>query len=485
LQLGIPNYYKFDAKISRYGALEFKYDNKKITYDNMYSVLTNDYIKANEQINKLEKESRQLENELEKLKYISTKKDYEYLMKEKQIATYLECRKTFFGKVKYFFKSKKMKKEQTTDEMIDFEQKVEEEEEISFVQKEFYTIEEVVNIYKDLEIILNKVKNLQMDVNAIKTKIEMVETKIKNANIYIEEIDKHEKSIFEFWKFASKDENLGLNAGTSIENSCKNKIEKVYTYPEDVEEIGVLLDKKQRNVFKDKEMDSIYVASTEILQVLNNIDNNELVINSLEELKKQEENRRKLFSEKKIDIFGKMEEDNTKIKTLSNKKHRETERDKLKILGITKDMSIDDYQTKLEEIIANINNCLENVKETIAIPVYIACEENKKVNGLQVCNLNPSVAIENCTTEEEIALYRIDLEENSKVIYFSNSIYYNNYNKTLPIGMEKDAKCLIDLSTHKLEQVDKNDFRISSRVNEFKVDTKKVVIYEYKFLKEE
>ena len=34
----------------------------------------------------------------------SVKLEKEYLEKEKTISTYLECKKTFFGKVKYFFK---------------------------------------------------------------------------------------------------------------------------------------------------------------------------------------------------------------------------------------------------------------------------------------------------------------------------------------------------------------------------------------------
>ena len=42
---------------------------------------------------------------LEMLKEILQKQNLEYLAKEKQIVTFLECKKTFFGRVKYFFKN--------------------------------------------------------------------------------------------------------------------------------------------------------------------------------------------------------------------------------------------------------------------------------------------------------------------------------------------------------------------------------------------
>ena len=45
-----------------------------------------------------------------------------------------------------------------------------------------------------------------------------IERKIKNANIYLNEIDLHKKSIFEFWKFTNKDELPSLNEGEEEEN---------------------------------------------------------------------------------------------------------------------------------------------------------------------------------------------------------------------------------------------------------------------------
>ena len=43
------------------------------------------------------------------LKNIAKKQEEEYLAKEKQITTFLECKKSFFGKFKYYFKYGKKK----------------------------------------------------------------------------------------------------------------------------------------------------------------------------------------------------------------------------------------------------------------------------------------------------------------------------------------------------------------------------------------
>ena len=45
-----------------------------------------------------------------------------------------------------------------------------------------------------------------MDNSALELKNVNLERKIKNANIYLNEIELHKKSIFEFWKFTNKDE---------------------------------------------------------------------------------------------------------------------------------------------------------------------------------------------------------------------------------------------------------------------------------------
>lgn len=485
LETELPHYYDFIAKINQYDGLDFKHEQKKITYDNMLDILSNEYIKAKEEIIRLEEAKINLEEQKEKLKIISNKKGEEYLAKEKQIATYLEYKKTFFGRVKYFFKAKKMKKEtnlvKETEEIVEQVPKSETVK-TQFITKEYYTIDDIVKIYKDLDIIKSYVKNLELDTNALINKIENMENKIKNATAYIEEIDKHEKSIFEFWKFANKDESLMLNEGNIIEDISKNKIEKVYSYEEDMEEIGEIVDKTQRK-YTEQEKDAIYIGTTDLINVLNNLDNKDIIEKSLESLKEEANNRRILFSTDKMDIFGETEDDNTKIKILGSKKHRETAKDRLKILEINNDTTIEEYKEKLTKILDTIKQCIENVKESISIPVYIEEERIDELNGLKVFDMNLEEIIQN-SENKEINIYKINTKSINKVIYFSNCIYYNNYNKTLPLGMDVSTKCLLDIDKNKLKKISRDDFRISTQIDEFKVNTKKVSIYEYEIVEE-
>ena len=65
-------------------------------------------------------------------------------------------------------------------------------------------------------------ENMSLDIEALKRKIELMNVKITNADIYIKEIEDHKKSIFEFWKFTNKDESLLLNQGEIQEENYKN-----------------------------------------------------------------------------------------------------------------------------------------------------------------------------------------------------------------------------------------------------------------------
>lgn len=486
LSTELQHHYKFTVKIDKNGALGFSLNNKEITYENMFTMLTENYKEAVDEISSLKKEKNDLEIKTEKLNIILEKKDREYLSKEKQIATYLECKKTFLGKVKYFFKLKK-KKKQDIEEPENVETKEEEKrkEKIScsnFVIREFYTIEDIVKIYKELDMLLEKVKDLRLDYNALENRIESIEIKIKNADLYIEEIDKHEKSIFDFWRFANKDERLMLNQSNIVQNENKKVIEKVYNYNEDREEIGEEIDKIQRSYLSKEDTDSIYIAGTEILNALNNIDNEEILKNSLEKLKEELENNRMLFNADKIDIFGEITEGNTKVKTLGDKKHRETKKDKLKIVEITQDTELEEYKDKLENILNNIKNIINKPNKLVSIPAYIALNKKEKLDGFKIFNLNLENVLEEAEDNKKIVLYKVKLKEATRVAYFSNIIYYDNYNQTLPIGMDINAKCLLSLEKYKMREVGKENFRISKMINEFEIKTKEICLYEYELI---
>ena len=104
LQSELPLYYNFETQIDKQGSLQFYYENELIEYDDLVDWVNDEY----KRLLKIEidcvKENNTLQTKLKKLKDQTTSLEAEYLSKEKQISTFLECKKTFFGKVKYFFK---------------------------------------------------------------------------------------------------------------------------------------------------------------------------------------------------------------------------------------------------------------------------------------------------------------------------------------------------------------------------------------------
>ena len=77
--------------------------------------------------------------------------------------------------------------------------------------KEFLTIEDLVLLIKAFERQDKRLKNDEMDVRALENKIKILNSKIRNAEAYLKEIDEHNKSIFDFWKYTNKDNNLILS----------------------------------------------------------------------------------------------------------------------------------------------------------------------------------------------------------------------------------------------------------------------------------
>ena len=58
-------------------------------------------------------------------------------------------------------------------------------------EKDFYTIEDLIKLCKELNEVSNTVKNIKMDKTALEIKNNQLKVKINNATKFIEEIDSH------------------------------------------------------------------------------------------------------------------------------------------------------------------------------------------------------------------------------------------------------------------------------------------------------
>ena len=204
------------------------------------------------------------------------------------------------------------------------------------------------------------------------------------------------------------------------------------------------------------------------------------LIRDLAILKKDYEENIEVINKKDFDIFGGLIEDKTKIKTLNNEKHREIEKDKYKVLNINLGTDLKLYTENLESYLKLIREALNKIKSPYNMSAY--CIGTKKnLKGLNILSINPKDAFEGelLSKKNKITLCKIDIKENAPLLFYSNIIFYDNFNKTLPLGMNLSSDVLIDADKLNLKFSKEESFYINYKIDEFDYGTKEIVVYEY------
>lgn len=474
--------YEFEVQISPTGGLEFVYNSKLISFESLPGFIKDEYRKKSETLRIIKKEEKILKEVLSSLKKIEEEREKEYLLKQNQVATYLKCRKSFFGKVRYFFKGK-LKEEIKKSELPEAKIEIDEDDIKQEYEKDFYTIDDLIRVCRELNEILANVKNIRMDKRALEIKTNQLKVKINNATKFIQEIDSHKKSIFEFWKFANKDNGLALESGSIEEKSTEKKIseEPYFDYVEDKEEIGIKIDEKQRKLLSKEETDIIYLVRAKLLNAINAIKTG-IQYNftaELETIKNDLRSLELLFANGEYDIFGNSTEDKTKINVIGNKKHREKKKDEYRILDVNKDTDTIEFVSKLHGIVKILDKILEKNTLGITLNVYQASDKSLNTDEYEIFNINPENALNKRNNKTKINLYSIHLKSTTPAIGLSNIIYYDNLNKTLPLGMDISDEVLLDMSKLNLELKRQKLFRINIKLDEQHVKTETLCAYEY------
>lgn len=495
LQTEIKTRFVFETKIDSKNGLEFYFENYRVTYENLEDFIKIQYKIAKTDISEVKDKCEKLEEKLENLKDKAKEKEEEYLEKQKEISTYLEYKKTFFGKVKYFFKSNKKSKIKDEQEVKEKKQSktIEIEPTISQMDdKRFYTIEDVVVIYSVKDKTDKKQKDLEQDIKALQLKLENLNSKVRNAELYIEEIDKHKKSIFEFWKFANKDEKLSLEMGN--EDSNKNEktiIKKAFDFEMDFETMGVSVDKIQRVKLSKEETDSLYIASTELIEIINLLRSGKMDKQQMEAALtylKDEFNKNRLYIESEVfDIFGNIDNDNRKIKYIGSRSHRESEKSKFRILNINKKIDVFDFTEKLLSILSYLEGAIPKMSSKYEMPLYkvVPITDNIHENDFSIFDINVESELENYTDSGEgaVNLIKVNFKENMPLLYYSNIIFFDNANQTLPEGMDLSSNVLLDCKKFNFTLVSQTKFRTNNYFNEqnnlILPKSKDILVYEY------
>ena len=501
LQTELPHYFNFRTNIGKNGEIEFYLEDKKLQYENISEWLNNEFEKGQD---KLEEAEDLIKNGNERLKELKTEiamQEIEYLSKEKQISTFLECKKTFFGKFKYYFKySKKKNKNKIRKEDEQNLENVEVEdvnnddmEELPKkrrrIKKDNYNLEELTQLYKIINEKETELKNIVMDINSLKLKSKNMQKKIENASLYIAEIDSHKKSIFEFWKYSNKDEMSSLPEGEEEEVNIVRKITKTFDYEQDFENFGNTMDKLQRKNLSKDETDSVYILTTNLLPIINKIKINDFqpkdIDNTLKELKKEAIEERDLTEKEEFDIFGGIVQDSTKVSKIKNKKHRELPKDRFSILEVNKNTKQISFKLALENVISNVKIALTKVEIPEDISVYkIIVDDKIDDRKINVFDINPENEISSNIRNEnnKFNFYKINLKEGTNAIGFTNCIFYDNQNKTLPVGQDLSTKILVDISKLELKLKEKKTFKIvdfENKNDDFsKIEIKTINVFE-------
>lgn len=454
--------YEFSPYITENGELGIKYKNETITIKNLTSFIDEQTNLQNARKVNIEKEIKENEKILEELKEYIKKQSDIYKMQEKQIVTFLECKNSFFGKIRFFIKNKKF----TTPKInikIDEEKEIEEPKLSS--EGSSYTVKELINSILEVEEIDSKSRNIKADIRALKLKKENLNRKIKNAEEYIKEIEKHKKSIFEFWKFANKDKLMALNIGEETEENV-SKIKERFDLEQDMEYLGEKADSLQRRKLSNEEIDAVF-CSKYLLELYNGEKENNLIQEKLEDLKK-------LNIEKDENILKNLLADYSSYKSINNKTHRESCKNIYKILKISEETTLEEFKDIIKRYKKLFDEAFIKIKAVINMPVYV---ENDAVEGEYVLAKINTKDISKEQKEEKI--YKINvIEDETNILYFSNIILYDNYNKTLPIGMNIDKNVLIKMPSKEKMQISK--IHILDEQDMFTCVVKEINLYEIK-----
>lgn len=283
--------------------------------------------------------------------------------------------------------------------------------------------------------------------------------------------------------------------GEEEEVNIIKKVTKVFDYEEDIERFGKTMDKMQRKTLSKEETDSVFITTTNVLEVLNKVKKNialpKDIENNLKELKKQATQEKTLLGMEEFDIFGGIGQDSTKVSKINNKKHREIKKDRFNILDITKNTKQIGYKLALEKTIENVKKAISKTVVTEDLPVYKAIDGEKlDAQNINVFNINPENEIKETLKNDstKINFYKINLKEGTNAVSYSNIIFYDNQNKTLPVGQDLSTKILIDVSKMNLELKEKKSFKIvdmEDNQDDFsKINIKNITVFEYDVIKE-
>ena len=486
MQTEMYNKYKFNVGINENSNLEFWFEDTKIAYENLAEFIGEEYNEVSSKLTKSNEEIKILNQKLQEMKAICFKKEQEYFYKEKEISTYLKYRKTFFGKIKYYFKSKKKNDKKEIESTMSTAKDGFVVDYATNSDVNFYTIDELKFIDKTLAQKEKQVNTIKFDINYLEIKISNLDKKIESAKQYIEEIDKHSKNIFDFWKFTNKDVVELPEAQEEVAKENSNfKLQKVFNFSENFEEFAKNMDVKLRTEFTDDELNTLFLfEECEIIQKdIKAIQDNktEELEASLSELKEKIKEEETKLGSRNFDVFGNVIENQSVIKVIAGKKHRENKKSIYKLLNIKESTTLEEYITKLKNYIEIIEKCFKKVHINYNLTLYKSYNSYEKfsIEGYSSYSLDVNQVL----NQNNSILMKFHSNDYLQAVPYTNIVFYTNFNETLPVGMDCSRKIVLNNENLEFRLVSKREIMLNNYdekdVDCISVETNVIEIYEY------
>ena len=477
IESNLKDKYHFNIKIDEKGLFQIFINEQEISLDNMNEFLNKQSEEKIEKTKEIIDSIEKIQIELGEKKEELEKKNEEYNLKQKQIVTFLQCKRTFLGRFKYFFKSNKKNKR-----IINRLPQVQKVEVIAddvikeiYEKKDFYYIEDLITVCNILD---KYIKDFETKKNELKTateKIEILKQKIKNADLFISEIESHKHSIFEFWKFTNKDVPNELTEAEKKHISEEEKKEKKFVFTQDIEKLENQMDNMQVDKLSKNEMDAIFLAKNYI-NLINVLCKKELekedekYINNVLEEEKQNYIREK--SNKNIIYYDAKQ--NINIHTKEEKQN--IVKDKYEILNYDLNMDIQNFK----DVIIKTKKILEKAYNKINIPYNIplySVLKNNQVNEWSLANLDLQQEIKN-EKNINVDIIKYNVPKGSSVLFYTNHVLYTNNDNNNCRNL-KDKKVLLNINEFELSLNGKHKERIIVENDNYENFVKTIKIYEY------
>lgn len=468
-------YYNFKPQINDDGKLVFSFNDKVIDIKNLQEFISEETAKQHQSKFIIKEEIDRDKEKLDKLKDIVNKQNDIYIKQEKQIITFMDCRKSFFKKVKFFFKNNKKFSLANKKNISNLEKEIKESEQIKENQEEvsenilnemsnLFTIADLVKTTLETKNVINQQKGIKADIRSLKLKQINMTKKIENAQNYIDEIEKNKKSLFEFWKFANKDNQKALEEGNQEEQ--QEKKQPVFNLDDDMEMLATNADALQRKKLSNEECNAVYVAKW-LLDGINSIvtKSDTYVIDEEFDKLKAEYNPQNSYE----NIFAGIEEDYTKVKELKNKQHRENHKNIYSILKFNETTTLDDFKERMRENSTLVNETYQKITSIYNMPIYYSYRKKGYIMG----EINPYNLIEDESVEK---IYKTYTNNETHLIYLSNIIMYDNLNKTLPLGMDESTAVILKVGENK--KIKETNINLIKEEDLFNIKIRKIKMIE-------